>query len=252
MTPALEAFGRIIVGVIEVAARPSPLEVDPRRTAVVVIDMQNDFGARGGMFDRAGIDISAIKAAIEPTRRLIAVAREAGVPVMYVKMEHPVDLSNVGPFDGPHWIKHLRLKVGDEVTAPDGSPSRILIEGTWNTQIVDELQPQPGDVVVSKHRYSGFFETALDEELRSLRTKYLVVVGCTTSICVESTVRDAMFRDYTCVVVEDCTAEPLGADLPRTNHQASLLNIEALFGWVATSEALIDALTARRAVASAS
>jgi len=240
----------MIGDVIEVAARPSPLEIDPLHTAVVVIDMQNDFGTRGGMFDRAGVDISAIRAVIEPTRRLIAVAREAGIPVVYVKMEHPADLSNIGPLDGPHWVKHRRLKVGDEVTAPDGSPSRILIEGTWNTQIVNELQPHPGDVVVSKHRYSGFFETALDDELRSLGAKYLVVVGCTTSICVESTVYDAMFRDYTCIVVEDCTAEPLGADLPRTNHQASLLNIEALFGWVATSEALTDALTAHRAVAS--
>ncbi len=116
------------------------------------------------------------------------------------------------------------------------------MEGTWNTEILDEVEPRPGEIVVSKHRYSGFFETELDDMLRGLNAKYLIVVGLTTSICVESTVRDAMFRDYTCLVLEDCTAEPLGSGLARTNHEASLLNIEALFGWVSSSDALIDAL----------
>jgi ureidoacrylate peracid hydrolase len=236
--------------VIEVAARPSPVGVDPLRTAVVVIDMQNDFGARGGMFDRAGIDIAGIRAAIEPTRRLTAAARQAGIPIVYLKMEHPEDLSNVGPVDGPHWIKHRPFGLGDEVAAPDGAPSRTLVEGTWSTEIVDELRPQPGDIVVSKHRYSGFFETTLHDELRRLGASYLLIAGCTTSVCVESTVRDAMFRDYVCVVLEDCTAEPLGAGLLRSNHEASLLTIET-FGWVATSEAVVGALTAGTAVATA-
>ena len=204
--------------------------------------MQNDFGARGGMFDRAGIDITGIAAAAARTARTLTAARAAGLPVVYVKMEHPEDLSNVGPEDGPHWIKHLPLAVGNDVEAPDGSPSRILVEDTWNTEILSELAPQPGDPVVSKHRYSGFFETELDDVLRELDVKYLIVTGCTTSICVDSTVRDAMYRDYSCLVLEDCTAEPLGAGTSRTNHEATLLNIEVLFGWVASSEALIEAL----------
>lgn len=159
-------------------------------------------------------------------------------------------MSNVGPEDGPHWIKHLPLRAGEEVLAPDGSRGRILVEGTWNTRILEELQPEPGDVVISKHRYSGFFGTTLDEVLRDLGVKHLIVTGCTTSICVESTVRDAMFRDYKCLVLEDCTAEPLGSDLPRTNHQASLLNIESLLGWVSSSEAVLRAL--EQSLASAS
>ena len=228
---------------ITVASRPSPLTIDPARTAVVVIDMQNDFGAPGGMFDRAGIDISGITAAATATSRLLAVARGAHLPIVYVTMKHPADLANVGPEDGPHWIKHLRLGAGETVVAPDGSPGRILIEGTWNTRILDELEPHPGDPIVSKHRYSGFFETELHAVLQGLNATCLVVTGCTTSICVESTVRDAMFRDYTCLVLEDCTAEPLGSEHVRTNHEASLLNIEALFGWVSDSGALIDSLT---------
>ena len=202
--------------------------------------MQNDFGASGGMFDSAGVDISGITAAAAATGTVIAAARDvAGIPVVDSKMEHPADLSNAGPQDGPHWMKHKPLGIGAEVVAPDGSPSRILVRDTWNTQILDELEPRPGDSIVSKHRFSGFFETHLDDVLRELEATCLIVTGCTTSICVESTVRDAMFRDYTCLVLEDCTAEPIGSDLPRTNHEASLLNIQMLFGWVSNSAELI-------------
>ena len=103
-----------------------------------------------------------------------------------------------------------------------------------------ELAPEPGDIVVSKHRYSGFYETELDDVLRGLGVTHLLVTGCTTSICVESTVRDAMFRDYHCVVLEDCTAEPLGT------HDASLKVIEALFGWVSNTDAVLAALELER------
>jgi len=235
--------GSSIRGVITVPSRPHRLEIDPARAVVLVVDMQNDFGAQGGMFDRAGIDIGGVAAATTATSRVLAAAREAAVPVVYVKMEHPADLSNVGPEDGPHWIKHLPLGVGEDIVAPDGSRGQVLVKGTWNTEILDEVEPRAGEIIVSKHRYSGFFETELDDVLRGLKEKYLIVVGLTTSICVESTVRDGMFRDYTCLVLEDCTAEPLGSGLTRTNHEASLLNIEALFGWVSSSDALIDALT---------
>ena len=78
--------------------------------------------------------------------------------------------------------------------------------------------------------------------LRGLDAKYLLVTGCTTSVCVESTVRDAMFRDYSCIVLEDCTAEPIGAGFPRTNHEASLLVIETLLGWVSNAHAAREAL----------
>jgi len=227
---------------ITVEARPESVAIDPRRAAVLVIDMQNDFGAPGGMFERAGIDISGIAAAAVATQPVLRAAREAGIPVVYLKMEHAPDLSDVGPADGPHWIKHLPLGVGDHVFAPNGSASRILVRDTWNTEILDELAPERGDWIVSKHRYNGFFETELDDLLRGLGANHLLVTGCTTSVCVESTVRDAMFRDYSCIVLEDCTAEPIGAGLPRTNHDASLLVIETLFGWVSTARAVLDAL----------
>ena len=227
---------------IKLEARPEPVAIERRRTALLVIDMQNDFGAVGGMFDLAGLDIGGIAAAARRIPRVLDAARAAGIPVVYVVMEHAPDLSDVGPFDGPHWIKHLRMRLGEEVVAPDGSASRVLVAGTWNTEILPELAPEPGDVVVSKTRYSAFFETELHELLQGLGVTQLLVTGCTTSICVESTIRDAMFRDYTCVVLEDCTAEPIGADLPRSNHEATLLVIERLFGWVSNADAVVQAL----------
>jgi ureidoacrylate peracid hydrolase len=223
-------------------ARPEPVQVDPRRLAVLVIDAQNDFAAPGGMFDRAGIDISGIAAAAQATQPLLEAARAAGIPVVYVNMEHAPDLSDAGPVDGPHRAKHRPLALGDDVTGADGSASRILIRDTWNTANVTDLEPQEGDIVISKHRYSAFFETELDEILRGHGVTHLLVTGCTTSVCVDSTVRDATFRDYTCIVLEDCTAEPLGT------HDASLKVIETLFGWVTNTKVVLAALA--RATAS--
>ena len=230
-------------GAVSIEARPGPIAIDPARAAVLVVDMQNDFGAEGGMFHRAGIDISAIRRAVAPTARVLGAARGAGMKVVYLKMEHREDLSDAGPQDAPHRIKHLPLAVGEPVPTPDGE-GRILIRDTWNTRILDELAPERGDVVVSKHRYSGFYQTDLDAILKTLGVKYLIVTGCTTSVCVESTVRDAMYRDYTCVLLEDCTAEPVGQGLPRSNHEASLPVIQTLFGWVSTTAELERALAA--------
>jgi len=229
-----------------IAARPEPVSFDPTRTAVMVIDMQHDFGSRGGMFDRAGIDIMAIQRIVQPIARVLEAARNAGLPVIYSRQEHNPDLSDAGSDHAPHRIKHRRMSVGRNVVAPDGSESRILVRNTWNTAILSELAPQPGDVVISKHRYSAFFETQLDSVLRARGIATLMFTGATTSVCVESTVRDATFRDYRPIVLRDCTAEPIAADSPRSNHEASLLVIELLFGWTADSKDVIDALLARR------
>ncbi len=227
---------------VTIQARPAPLSIDLARSAVLVIDMQNDFGSAGGMFDRAGIDLSAIRRAVPPTQRVVTAARAAGLPIVYLKMAHRADLSDTGGPNSPHWFHHQRMAVGEPMTAPDGQPSRILIEGTWNTEILPELAPQPGDIVVSKHRYSGFFKTDLDAQLQALGARNLIVTGCTTSVCVESTIRDAMFRDYVCLLLEDCTGQPMFPNSSFGTHEASLLTIQTMFGWVSESPALITAL----------
>jgi ureidoacrylate peracid hydrolase len=224
--------------VIQVEAKPGPLQIDPARTAVLVIDMQHDFGSPGGMFDAAGIDVSCIREVVPVIRRVLDAARRAGLPVVHVRMAHSPDLADAGALDGPHRIKHGPMRVGE---------SNALVDGTWNTEILPDLAPLDGEPVVTKTRYSGFYETELDDLLGSLGAKYLVVTGCTTSICVESTVRDAMFRDYSCLVLEDCTAEPIGQE----NHDATLRAIQLLFGWTTRSESLLQALALEPAEQSA-
>jgi ureidoacrylate peracid hydrolase len=227
---------------ITIDARPEALVIEPARTAVIVVDMQNDFGSHGGMMALAGIDISGNRAVIPATGRVLAAARQAGILVIYLKMAFRTDLSDAGVPDAPNWLKHLPLRAGEETTTPHGTASRILVRDTWNTDIVAELQPEPADVVLYKRRYSGFYETDLDKVLRSRSIKSLIFTGWTTSVCVESTVRDAMFRDYGCLVLKDCTAEPIGNGLLRSNHEASLLTIEILFGWVSESAKFVAAL----------
>ena len=223
-------------------ARLEALIVEASGTAVMVCDMQKDFGAEGGMFHRAGIPISGIQAVVAPTARVLSAARRAAFQIVYLKMEFEPDLSNAGGPDAPNFVIHDRFGFGGTVQAPDGRESRVLIKDTWNTDIVAELAPEDGDIVVSKHRFSGFFETDLDAILRERGITSLVFTGCTTSVCVESTLRDAFFRDYRCLLLADCAAEPIGSDLPHGNHEASVLVIETLFGWVSESPAFEAAL----------
>jgi len=228
--------------VVKFDAKPGPVAIDTARSVMIVCDMQNDFGTKGGMFDRAGLDITMIQKAVVPTAKVLAAARHVGIKIIYLKMGFYPDLSNLGAEGSPNRVRHLRFGVGETVRAPSGAESRILIRDTWGTDIVPELKPQDDDVVVYKHRFSGFYQTDLDAILKQLGVKHLIVTGCTTSVCVESTVRDAMFRDYSCVLLADCMGEPIGYNLPRSNHEASRLVIQTLFGWVSSSAEVIRAL----------
>jgi ureidoacrylate peracid hydrolase len=232
------------MGTIALEAEPQGLALDAAKTAVIVVDMQNDFGSRGGIFDRAGINISGIQNAIAPTRRVLAAARKAGIKIVYLKMGYRPDLSDLGAEDSVNRTRHAHFGVGRECTGPDGRKGRFLIRDTWNTDIVSELKPEAADILVWKHRFSGFFETNLNDILRGLGIRDLMFTGCTTSICVDSTLRDAMFRDYRCVLLADCSAEPIGGDFARSNHEASLLTVRTLLGWVSDSERFLSALKA--------
>jgi ureidoacrylate peracid hydrolase len=141
---------------INLDAKPGAITLDPVMTAVIVVDMQNDFGSKGGMFDRAGIDISGIQEAVGPTAKVLAAARSLGIKIIYLKMGYKPDLSDLGAPNSVNRVRHLRLGVGERITAPDGNESRILIRDTWNTDIVPELKPQPGNDVIYKTRFSGF------------------------------------------------------------------------------------------------
>lgn len=213
------------------------LKIDVAQTAIIVVDMENDFGSKGGMFDRAGIPISDIQKAVAPTSNVLATAKKAGIKIIYLKMAYRPDLSDIGDEGSINRLMNIDTNVGDTIIAPDGSKSRILIRNSWGTDIVPELKPQADDIIIYKTRFSGFYQTELDSTLKKLGVKYLIVTGCTTSVCVESTVRDAMFRDYLSVVLEDCTAEPRGT------KEASLRIIQnGQFGWVSNSEEFVKAI----------
>jgi ureidoacrylate peracid hydrolase len=197
--------------------------------------MQNDFCSRGGMFERAGINISAITDTVAPIRDVLSAARRARIKIVYLKMGFLPDLSDLGEDNSPNRERHMRLGVGEASFSPDGRRGRFLIRETWNTDVVNELQPRAEDVVLYKCRFSGFYQTALDEILCGFRIRNLIFTGCTTSVCVDSTIRDAMFRDYRCLVLADCVGEPIGNELTRSNHEASLSTIKAVLGWVSDS-----------------
>ena len=224
---------------IDIQATAAPVEIDPARTALIVVDMQNAFGAPGGMFDKAGIDITEIQQAVAPTRAAVHAARSAGIKIVYIKMGFLPDLSDLGAEDVPNGFLFLHLGVKDGVLTRD----------TWGTDIVEELTPQDGETVIYKTRFSAFYRTELDDLLKSWGVKHLIVTGCTTSICVESTIRDAFFRDYHCVLLEDCAAEPMGRSLSRSNHEATVLLVDRIFGSVSTSTNFIDAINASGSLA---
>jgi ureidoacrylate peracid hydrolase len=213
-----------------------PIRFDPDASAVIVVDMQNDFGSDGGMFHSAGIDISGIKACVAPTGRVLDAARQTGIKVVYLKMGFGPDHSDMGPQDAPNRARHLDMQAkGKSAAVSAGRSGQVLVRGEWGTEIVEALTPEPGDAIVEKHRFSGFFETRLDEILKAWSIRHLIFTGCTTSICVESTIRDAFFRDYLPVLLADCASEPLGNSPPRSNHDATLLVVELALGWVSDS-----------------
>src|SRR5216117_712829 len=161
-------------GVVTVDAKPEPIAINPKNTAVIVVDMENDFVSKGGMFDRAGADISGAQKAIAPTAKVLAAARQAGLKIIYLKMGYHPDLSDLGSADSVNRTRHLKkFRVGQKIQTPDGRESRVLIRESWGTDIVPDLKPQPNDTVIYKTRFSGFYQTDLDATLKKLGIKYL-------------------------------------------------------------------------------
>ena len=227
---------------VRIEAAPTPVEITFHNTAFLVVDMQNDLITEGGLLHRLGVDISVFQHAVASTARALIAARAAGIPVVYLKMGVEADESDGPADDSVNRVKRLLGRAGAPVRLPEGVENRLLTPDTWNTDIVRDLAPWPEDQIIYHHRFSGFFETTLHDTLRRLGATHLIVAGCTTSVGVESTIRDATSHDYSCVLLTDCTAEPIGHGLPRSNYDATLLLVERLFGSVSTSEAFVKSL----------
>jgi ureidoacrylate peracid hydrolase len=223
---------------IALPARPEAIEIDREQTAVLLVDMQNAFASPGGMLDLAGVDVGPAGQAVANARLLVDAARAAGIPVIYLVMGYAPDQSNAGGEDSPNPRKELALCLMRERPELRG---KLLTYGTWDFQVVDALRPHPGELVITKPRYSGFVDTPLDAELRRRGIRTLLMAGIASNVCVESTLRDAYFREYWPVMIEDATMPAGSPEIQR----ATAYNVTTFFGWVSTAREVAGALHAK-------
>ena len=219
-----------------VNAEPEAITLDIERTALIVVDMQNSFCKKGGMFDYLG-RLDEIKAmhVIEIDKKVIQAFRRKGIKIVYLRMTYGPDLAGSGGPESPNYWKQSGLVAMRQHPELKG---KFLTAGTWDWEIVDELRPEPQDITVNKSRYSGFVNTELDDVLKKFKIKYLVFIGLFTNVCVESTLRDAFFHEYFPLLVGDAC----GNTGPGFVQDATIWNVTSVFGWVTNSDNLIQAL----------
>lgn len=218
---------------IKVTAEPYPFTFDTAHVALLCIDFQRDFVEPGGFGESLGNDVSLLRSTIEPTRRVLDAARRHGWTVVHTREGHRPDLSDLFPAKRDRGQPTLRI--GD-----DGPMGRLLVRGSEGHDIVPELAPAPGEVVLDKPGKGSFYATDLETILRARGITHLVVTGVTTEVCVQSTVREANDRGFESLVLSDCT----GSYFPEF-YESALAMFKAqggIVGWVATSADLLAAL----------
>ncbi|KQO78787.1 pyrimidine utilization protein B [Methylobacterium sp. Leaf88] len=212
-------------GGITLAARPEPIAFDGSATALIVVDMQNAYTSPGGYLDLAGFDVSGTGPVVAQIARAVTAARSAGIRIVWFQNGWDPDYVEAGGPGSPNWHKSNALKT---MRAQPGMNERLLAKGTWDYALVDALRPEPGDIVLGKPRYSGFYNTQLDSLLRAAGIRTLIFTGIATNVCVESTLRDGFFLEYFGIVLADATHQAG----PPALQAGALANIETFFGWV--------------------
>jgi len=219
-----------------ISAQPQNITVDLSRSAMIVVDMQNDFCAPGGWVDWLGADLTPERAPIKPLQAILPALRANGVPIIWLNWGNRPDRKNLPPTilyvfnpDGKG------IGIGGELP---GNGAHLLEKDSWSAAVVDELAQLPEDIKVDKYRISGFWDTPLDSILRNLEVKTVFFAGVNTDQCVLHSLTDAHFLGYNCVLVEDCC----GTTSPDFCAEATLWNIKKCFGFVTTSADVISAV----------
>ena len=222
---------------LEAYPYPFPLtdDFEPATMAVLAIDFQVDFCAPGGYMHRTGVDISAMRAALEPTASVLSAARKNAIPVVHTRETFKADLSDVQPH------RMYRGADGNDIIPGDDGPlGRCLIEGEPCWQIVPEVAPEPGEAIFNKRAYGAFGCTDIEAHLVSLGVRHLIFTGLTSNCCIQSNLREALDRGFECAVLEDCCA---ASNQAAHDHAMALLrNPSAVFGVLSASEQFLAAL----------
>ena len=217
---------------ISVPARPYSYSLSPGHTALVVIDMQRDFIEPGGFGDSLGNDVARLEAIVPATAALISLFRERGWPIVHTREAHKTDLSDCPP------SKIARgnpdLKIGDQ-----GAMGRILVTGEPGNQIVADLAPMAGEMVIDKPGKGMFWSTGLHETLQEMGITHLVFAGVTTEVCVQTSMREANDRGYECLLIEDATESYFAAYKAATIEM--IIAQGGIVGWVASLADLTSA-----------
>jgi nicotinamidase-related amidase len=215
-----------------IKAEPFDLDFDPKSTALVIIDMQRDFVLPGGFGEKLGNDTSLLLAAVEPTHRVLAKAREKKMLVIHTREGHRPDLSDCPPAK--------RTRGGKTFIGTDGPMGRILVRGENGHDIIHQLYPVAGEPIIDKPGKGSFHATDLHQILLDRGIKTLIVCGVTLEVCVHTTVREANDRGYECVVLSDCVAsyfpefQRVGLEMIKAQG--------AIFGWVSNADRFIASL----------
>ncbi|MEA5569905.1 isochorismatase family cysteine hydrolase [Calothrix sp. UHCC 0171] len=220
------------------ATATKQVRVDLAKTAILVIDMQNDFCHPDGWLAHIGVDVTPARQPIKPLQNLLPALRQVNIPVIWLNWGNRPDLMNISAN-----VLHVYNPTGEGVGLGDRLPkngAEVLMEGSWAAAVVDELEQLPQDIKVSKYRMSGFWDTPLDSILRNLGRTTLLFAGVNADQCVMATLQDANFLGYDCILVEDCTA----TTSPEYCWQATIYNINQCFGFVTNSQIIKKALNA--------